>query len=170
MPIFTFYPETRFGGDFKTEAAYKEVEVECLILSGGLIECFEEPEDIVKAIKLGEFEHLEIHRGWIVWPLIPYSFDTSVDVPGAAPLPPSKSNILGTDDVKRCSGSCNLWISHINNVYFVSHNSFKYFGYSCRRCSRIFWRTNRFTFPEIYRDLGCGAFLIRNHNIICYFR
>ena len=57
MPIFTFYPETRFGGDFKTEAAYKEVEVECLILSGGLIECFEEPEDIVKAIKLGEFEH-----------------------------------------------------------------------------------------------------------------
>ena len=29
MPIFTFYPETRFGGDFKTEAAYKEVEVEC---------------------------------------------------------------------------------------------------------------------------------------------
>ena len=101
MPIFTFYPETRFGGDFKTEAAYKEVEVECLILSGGLIECFEEPEDIVKAIKLGEFKHLEVHRGWIVWPLIPYSFDTSVDIPGAAPLPPSKSNILGTDDVKR---------------------------------------------------------------------
>ena len=101
MPIFTFYPETRFGGDFKTEAAYKEVEVECLILSGGLIECFEEPEDIVKAIKLGEFEHSEVHRGWIVWPLIPYSFDTSVDIPGAAPLPPNKSNILGTDDVKR---------------------------------------------------------------------
>ena len=52
MPIFTFYPEVRFGGDFKTEAAYKEVEVECLILSGGLSECFEEPEDIVDAIKL----------------------------------------------------------------------------------------------------------------------
>ena len=101
MPIFTFYPETRFGGDFKTEAAYKEVEVECLILSGGLSECFEEPEDIVEALKIGEFEHLEVYRGWIVWPLIPYSFDTSVDIPGAAPLPPNKSNILGTDDVKR---------------------------------------------------------------------
>lgn len=101
MPIFTFYPETRFGGDFKTEAAYKEVEVECLILSGGLSECFEEPEDIVEAIKIGEFEHLEVYRGWIVWPLIPYSFDTPVDIPGAAPLPPNKSNILGTDDVKR---------------------------------------------------------------------
>ena len=100
MPIFTFYPEVRFGGDFKTEAAYKEVEVECLILSGGLSDCFEKPEDIVDAIKLGKFENLEFYRGWIIWPLIPYSFDTSVDIPGAAPLPPSKSNILGTDDVK----------------------------------------------------------------------
>ena len=101
MPIFTFYPEVTFGGDFKTEAAYKEVEVECLILSGGLSDCFEKPEDIVDAIKLGKFENLEFYRGWIIWPLIPYSFDTSVDIPGAAPLPPSKSNILGTDDVKR---------------------------------------------------------------------
>ena len=101
MPIFTFYPEVRFGGDFKTEAAYKEVEVECLILSGGLSDCFEKPIDIVDAIKLGKFENLEFYRGWIIWPLIPYSFDTSVDIPGAAPLPPSKSNILGTDDVKR---------------------------------------------------------------------
>ena len=101
IPIFRFYPETRFGGDFKTEAAYKEIEVECLILSGGLIECLEQPDDIVEAIKIGKFEDLDFYRGWIVWPLIPYSFDTSVDNPGAAPLPPSKSNILGTDDVKR---------------------------------------------------------------------
>ena len=101
IPIFRFYPETRFGGDFKTEAAYKEIEVECLILSGGLIECLERPDDIVEAIKVGKFEDLDFYRGWIVWPLIPYSFDTSVATPGAAPLPPSKSNILGTDDVKR---------------------------------------------------------------------
>ena len=101
VPIFKFYPETRFGGDFKTEAAYKEIEVECLILSGGLVECLERPDDIVEAIKVGKFENLDFYRGWIVWPLIPYSFDTSVDIPGAAPLPPSKSNILGTDDVKR---------------------------------------------------------------------
>jgi len=101
IPIFKFYPETRFGGDFKTEAAYKEIEVECLILSGGLVECLERPEDIVEAIKLGKFENVDFYLGWIVWPLIPYSFDTSVDIPGAAPLPPSKSNVLGTDDVKR---------------------------------------------------------------------
>ena len=91
IPIFKFYTETRFGGDFKTEAAYKEIEVECL----------ERPDDIVEAIKVGKFDNLDFYRGWIVWPLIPYSFDTSVDIPGAAPLPPSKSNILGTDDVKR---------------------------------------------------------------------
>ena len=101
IPIFKFYPETRFGGDFKTEAAYKEIEVECLILSGGLAECLERPDDIVEAIKVGKFDNLDFYRGWIVWPLIPYSFDTSVATPGAAPLPPSKSNVLGTDDVKR---------------------------------------------------------------------
>ena len=61
----------------------------------------ERPDDIVEAIKVGKFDNLDFYRGWIVWPLIPYSFDTSVATPGAAPLPPSKSNILGTDDVKR---------------------------------------------------------------------
>ena len=101
MPIFKFYPETTFGGDFKTEAAYKETEVECLIISGGLFECFETPTDIVEAIKSEQFQHQKFNRGWILWPIIPYSFDTSVDIPGAAPLPPSKFNLLGTDDVKR---------------------------------------------------------------------
>lgn len=101
MPIFKFYPETTFGGDFKTEAAYKETEVECLIISGGLFECFEIPTDIVEAIKSEQFQHQKFNRGWILWPIIPYSFDTSVDIPGAAPLPPSKFNLLGTDDVKR---------------------------------------------------------------------
>ena len=101
MPIFKFYPETTFGGDFKTEAAYKETEVECLIISGGLFECFAIPTDIVEAIKSEQFQHQKFNRGWILWPIIPYSFDTSVDIPGAAPLPPSKFNLLGTDDVKR---------------------------------------------------------------------
>lgn len=101
MPIFKFYPETKFGGDFKTEAAYKETEVECLIISGGLFECLETPTDIVEAIKSEQFQHQQFNRGWILWPIIPYSFDTSVDIPGAAPLPPSKFNLLGTDDVKR---------------------------------------------------------------------
>ncbi len=36
-----------------------------------------------------------------MWPIIPYSYDTPVDRPGAAPLPPNSENILGTDDTKR---------------------------------------------------------------------
>ena len=35
MPIFKFYPETAFGGDFKTEAVYRDPEVQCLIVTGG---------------------------------------------------------------------------------------------------------------------------------------
>ena len=36
-----------------------------------------------------------------MWPLIPYSYNTPVDRPGAAPLPPNSQNLLGTDDTKR---------------------------------------------------------------------
>ena len=42
-----------------------------------------------------------IQKGWTLWPPIPYSYDTSVDRPGAAPLPPNEQNWLGTDDTKR---------------------------------------------------------------------
>ena len=35
-PVFNFYPETTFGGDFRTEAIYRDIEVKCLIRTGGL--------------------------------------------------------------------------------------------------------------------------------------
>ncbi|WP_170427379.1 ABC transporter permease [Ruegeria arenilitoris] len=100
-PIFNFYPETEFGGDFQTEAIYRDPEVQCLIDSGGLEECFDDPEGIIDAIKAGTFQAEGYERGWAIWPLIPYSFNTSVDRPGAAPLPPNGQNLLGTDDTKR---------------------------------------------------------------------
>jgi microcin C transport system permease protein len=103
MPIFNFYPETVFGGDFQTEAAYRDPEVRCLIASGGLEQCFDDPEGIVAGINAGTFgagiEGFE--KGWSIWPLIPYSYDTAVDRPGAAPLPPNGQNLLGTDGTKR---------------------------------------------------------------------
>ncbi|MDF1717792.1 MAG: ABC transporter permease [Antarcticimicrobium sp.] len=103
MPVFKFYPETAFGGDFQTEAIYRDPEVQCLIASGGLEECFDEPEEIIAAIDQGSMdESLEdFQRGWALWPPIPYSFNTTVDRPGAAPLPPNGQNLLGTDDTKR---------------------------------------------------------------------
>ncbi|MGR3503244.1 ABC transporter permease [Pseudaestuariivita sp.] len=101
MPIFNFYAETEFGGDFRTEAAYRDIEVRCLIRSGGLEDCFDDPEGIVEQIEAGTFQATDFDEGWMLWPLIPYSYDTSVDRPGAAPLPPGDGNLLGTDDTKR---------------------------------------------------------------------
>jgi microcin C transport system permease protein len=100
-PIFNFYPETRFGGDFETEAIYRDPEVQCLITSGGLDICFDDPEGVIEDSQDGVVEGEEISKGWTLWPPIPYSYDTSVDRPGAAPLPPNEQNWLGTDDTKR---------------------------------------------------------------------
>lgn len=100
-PIFNFYAETQFGGDFQTEAIYRDPEVRCLIDSGGLEACFDDPEGIIEEIQAGTFQADGFERGWAIWPLIPYSYNTSVDRPGAAPLPPNSQNLLGTDDTKR---------------------------------------------------------------------
>ena len=103
FPIVNFYPETTFGGDFKTEAVYRDPEVQCLIMSGGLEDCFESPEEIMEAISDASFDFTtpSFEQGYSLWPIIPYSYNTPVDRPGAAPLPPNSENILGTDDTKR---------------------------------------------------------------------
>lgn len=101
MPIFRFYPETAFGGDFRTEAAYGDVEVNCLIVSGGLLECFDDPEDVLADAADGEVGGKTIEKGWILWAPVPYSYNTIVDTGGVAPGPPSSMNWLGTDDTSR---------------------------------------------------------------------
>ena len=74
VPVTTVYPETTFGGEFPTEAEYRDPYVQELILE----------------------------KGWILWPLVRYRYDTinyQLDVP--APSPPSADNWLGTDDQGR---------------------------------------------------------------------
>ena len=100
-PIWNFYPETEFGGDFQTEAVYRDPEVQCLIVTGGLDLCFDDPDGYIEDAADGVVEGETISKGWMIWPLIPYSYDTAVDRPGAAPLPPNRENLLGTDDTKR---------------------------------------------------------------------
>ncbi|WP_281707970.1 ABC transporter permease [Phaeobacter italicus] len=100
-PVFNFYPETTFGGDFQTEAAYRDPEVQCLIASGGVEDCFDDPEGILEEIESGTYAGDGFDEGWAIWPVIPYSYNTTVDRPGAAPLPPNGQNLLGTDDTKR---------------------------------------------------------------------
>ncbi|WP_281954856.1 ABC transporter permease [Pseudophaeobacter arcticus] len=100
-PVFKFYPEASFGSDFKTEASYRDSEVECLIQSGGVEDCFDDPEAVIEEIAAGSYAAEDFYKGWTLWPLIPYSYNTNVDRPGAAPLPPNGQNLLGTDDAKR---------------------------------------------------------------------
>lgn len=101
MPVLTFYSEQDFGGDFPTEAGYSDVEVRCLIITGGLEQCFDAPSEMILKAEAGTIEDPEFEKGWILWPPIPYSYRTIVDVPGVAPAPPSETNWLGTDDTKR---------------------------------------------------------------------
>ncbi|SHG76208.1 microcin C transport system permease protein [Marivita hallyeonensis] len=101
MPVFNFYAETEFGGDFRTEAAYRDPEVKCLIRTGGLEECFDDPEGLIQQVDEGFVPDGDFYKGWALWPVIPYDYQTPVDRPGAAPLPPSEQNWLGTDDTKR---------------------------------------------------------------------
>ena len=75
VPVLSTYPETVFGGDFETEAEYREPEVQELIRAKG---------------------------GWMIWPLIPYSYRTvNYDLKVPAPAPPSDDNWIGTDDQAR---------------------------------------------------------------------
>lgn len=100
-PVFTFYPETAFGGDFQTEAKYHDPEVRCLIMTGGVEDCLDDPEGVMVEAETGIVNGQAIQKGWEIWPPIPYSYNSIVDRPGAAPLPPNSQNLLGTDSSKR---------------------------------------------------------------------
>ncbi len=74
FPVVKDYPETTFGGFFPSPTEYRDPYVQ------GLIEA----------------------KGWMLWPLIPYSYDTiNYALPTPAPAPPSAENWLGTDDQGR---------------------------------------------------------------------
>ena len=74
MPFLNAYPETMFGGDFPTEADYRDEFV----------------ADLIEA------------KGWMLWPIIRYDFSTiNYDLPSPAPSPPTAENWLGTDDQGR---------------------------------------------------------------------
>ncbi len=101
MPIFKFYPETQFGGDFATEAVYADIEVKCLIVSGGLESCFDDPEGVMAQAETGTVDGEAIEQGWMLWPPIPYSYNTINDISGTAPSAPDSQHWLGTDDTAR---------------------------------------------------------------------
>lgn len=74
FPIVQTYSETDFGGDFDTEANYKDEYIQ---------EIIEE-------------------KGWMIWPIIPFHYTTIIyDLDQPAPSPPTLKNWLGTDDTGR---------------------------------------------------------------------
>ncbi len=103
MPVFRFYPETAFGGDFRTEAAWRDPEVQCLIVAGGIGDCFDDPDAVMAEVRAtGAWHGAPVARGWMIWPPIPYAYDTIADdLPGPAPSPPDANHWLGTDDTAR---------------------------------------------------------------------
>jgi microcin C transport system permease protein len=75
FPVLQDYSEDSFGSAFlPTEADYTDPDVQAAIRKGG----------------------------WMIWPAIPYSYDTIVkNLPSPAPSPPTWQNLLGTDDEAR---------------------------------------------------------------------
>ncbi len=100
FPIYRFYPETAFGGDFKTEAVYADEGLQCLIRTGGLAECWDDPAGVLTDAADGEVAGAKVEAGWMLWPPIPYRYNTINNV-GAAPSAPDAKHWLGTDDTAR---------------------------------------------------------------------
>ena len=101
FPVYQFYPETAFGGDFRTEAIYTDPAVQCLIVTGGRQECWDTPEETRKEAETrGTVGGEAVEKGWMIWPVIPYHYRTINDV-GTAPSAPDRDHWLGTDDTAR---------------------------------------------------------------------
>jgi len=100
-PITSFYPETAFGGDLRTEAVYRDIEIQCLIKTGGIEDCWDDPEAVMEEAATGSFNGEPVEQGWIIKPIIPFSYNTIVDRPGTAPAAPDAMNWLGTDNTSR---------------------------------------------------------------------
>lgn len=101
-PFLRFHSERAFGGDLATEADYRAPEVDCLIVSGGDDACWDDPEGIAAEVRAqGTAGGRPVERGWLLWPPIPYRYNTIVDTGGTAPGPITAQNWLGTDDASR---------------------------------------------------------------------
>lgn len=87
FPIWQFYSEQDFGGDYLTEADYRDPLVTCLIRTGGNADCFQN-------------QQLE-GDGIILWPVVKFDYNTVDKTLPTAYQPPSASHWFGTDGQSR---------------------------------------------------------------------
>ncbi|SDO81200.1 ABC transporter permease [Desulforhopalus singaporensis] len=72
VPLFRFYPETTFGGDFATETDYRDPYI---------------------------LEKLEQGDNYVIFPPNRHSYNSiNLEIDGPLPSPPTGDNFLGTDD------------------------------------------------------------------------
>ncbi len=72
FPLLKSYPETTFGGDFETETDYRDPYI---------------------------LKRLSSHGNWAVFPPNPHSYNSiNLNLDQPVPSPPSRDNLLGTDD------------------------------------------------------------------------
>ena len=102
FPIQRFYAETAFGGEFRTEANYRDDEVVCLIRTGGAELCLDDPDEALAEFEAhGTVEGEAGQRGWMIWPPIRSSYNTVNNLGRSAPSPPEARHLLGTDGTAR---------------------------------------------------------------------
>ena len=102
FPVLSFYSEADFGGEFQTQAEYHSPEVRCLIKTNGLEACLDDPDGIYEQALTGSVQGNPLENpGWMLWPPIPYSFNTINYGVLTAPSAPDANHWLGTDDQTR---------------------------------------------------------------------
>ena len=102
FPVFGGnYMEEQFGGDPGMLAQLNDPLVHCLIISGGLDSCFGDSAAVMADAADGVVEGQPIDKGWMLWPPIPYAFNTINYGVGQAPSAPDRDHWLGTDDQTR---------------------------------------------------------------------
>ena len=122
------YPETTFGGDFETEADYRDPYVQELISE----------------------------KGWMVWPPIPFSHDT-IDLrlcPAGAVAAHRRDNWLGTDDQGRDVLARLIYGFRISVLFGLTLTLIS-LGHRRRRRrgAGLFRRLDRSAVPALHRDL-----------------
>ena len=128
-PIWNDYKEVDLGGEFETSAVYSDPLLKCTVRTGGNIDgCFDELDradaareealakaeednlsdadrDAAVAAALASIELAELAEGakpgWMLYPLIPYSYDTVNKEVAHSLSPPDGDHWLGTDDETR---------------------------------------------------------------------